>query len=222
MAYVHELSGSKLRSTMSSGFNEAVAAPTSSFAKKQLQKMGWEEGDGLGKNLQGMSKHIKVKQRENEIGLGHAKFEKDVQWWNNGMSSILSRLSGGKTKKIATDEELYKATNGKRFGMRAQRKQKGKWARTENISKEDEADAKSKVEWNGQGKAEVILKEVKSKKRKRSDKTEDGDKKKRKKEKKDKMKKEKNNSCEKDKSKDKKLSKKEKKEKKKKKREEKN
>jgi len=167
MAYVNELSGSKLRSKMGFGLNEAAAAPTSSFAKKQLEKMGWTEGDGLGKRRQGMSKHIKVKKRADEIGLGHVRTElqEQNQWWNDGMSSVLARLSGG-TKKTATDEDLYKATNGKRFGMRAQRKQTGKWARTETFSKEAEADARAKIEWNGQGEAKVILKKENKKKRK--------------------------------------------------------
>jgi Pin2-interacting protein X1 len=164
MAYVNELAGSKLRSKLGATLNEAVSAPTSAFAKKQLEKMGWAAGQGLGKNKQGMSSHIKVKKREDDVGLGHIKHELQTQqqWWNDSMGDVLAKLGGGgKAKKHMTDEDLYKATGGRRFGMRAQRKQKGKWARAETISEEAEQEAKSKVEWNGQGQAQILLKKKK-------------------------------------------------------------
>jgi Pin2-interacting protein X1 len=169
MAYVNELSGSKLRSKLGATLNESASAPSSSFAQRQLEKMGWSSGEGLGKHRQGMASHIKVKKREDEVGLGHVKPEfvqHQNQWWNDSMGSVLAKLSG-KKQKTATDEDLYNATGGARFGMRAQRKQTGKWARTETISEEDEEEAKSKVEWNGQGQAKIMLKETL--KRKKSD-----------------------------------------------------
>lgn len=180
MAYVNELAGSKLRSKMGSTLNEAVSAPSSSFAQQQLRKMGWQDGEGLGKNRQGMASHIRVTKRADEIGLGHVKpeLQQQEQWWNNGMSDVFSKLNGGKKKKKqskqVTDEDLFAATGGARFGMRAQRKQTGKWARAETISKEVEEEAKSKVEWNGTGKAKLLLtKEEKKKKRKNSDDNDD-------------------------------------------------
>ena len=181
MAYVNELAGSKLRSKMGSTLNEAVSAPSSSFAQQQLRKMGWQDGEGLGKNRQGMASHIRVTKRADEIGLGHVKpeLQQQEQWWNNGMSDVFSKLNGGKKKKKqskqVTDEDLFAATGGARFGMRAQRKQTGKWARAETISKEVEEEAKSKVEWNGTGKAKLLLtkEEKKKKKRKNSDDNDD-------------------------------------------------
>ena len=168
MAYVNELSGSKLRSKLGSSFNEAAAAPVAGFAKKQLEKMGWKSGQGLGKDRQGINTHIKVKKREDDVGIGHVKPELQVQeqWWNDSMGDVFSRLNGGKkkvTKKKFTDDELFEATGGARFGMRARRKQTAKWARAETHTKEDEDEAKSKLEWNGQGQAKVVLKEKKRK-----------------------------------------------------------
>jgi Pin2-interacting protein X1 len=198
MAYVHELSGSKLRSKLGSALNEAavadpLAANTGGFAAKQLEKMGWKAGHGLGKNLQGMATHIKVKKREDDVGIGHVKpeLEQQSQWWSESMGNVFAKLNGGKTKQTAavkeyTDEELFRATGGARFGMRAQRKQTGKWARAESMSKEEEDEARSKVEWNGQGQAKIVLnvEKEKSKKRKVLDEvTEDVPKKKTKKEK---------------------------------------
>jgi Pin2-interacting protein X1 len=193
MAYVHELSGSKLRSQLGAALNEAAVADplannNGSFAAKQLEKMGWKAGRGLGKNLQGMATHIKVKKREDDVGLGHVKpeLEQQSQWWTESMGNVFAKLNGGKKNaatattvggaaavavKKYTDEELFVATGGARFGMRAQRKQTGKWARAESMSREEEDEAKRKVEWNGQGKAMVILKKDKEvKKRKDVDK----------------------------------------------------
>ena len=34
-----------------------------------LQKMGWQEGSGLGKEQQGMTEHIKVKKLEDGAGV---------------------------------------------------------------------------------------------------------------------------------------------------------
>ena len=42
----------------------------SGYGKAMLSKMGWKEGDGLGKNRQGMAEAIKVKKREHQEGLG--------------------------------------------------------------------------------------------------------------------------------------------------------
>jgi Pin2-interacting protein X1 len=160
MAYATTLAGSKLRAKLGASLNEHVSAPTSDFAQQQLVKMGWSEGDGLGKRRQGMNSHITVKRREDNVGVGHSNVPThSQQWWKDCVGDTLAKL-GGKTKKKKrefTDEELFEATGGARFGMRAQRKAKAKWARTESQTEEEEREAQSRVEWNGQGAAEVKL-----------------------------------------------------------------
>ena len=198
MAYVHELSGSKLRSKLGAALNEAAVADplannNGSFAAKQLEKMGWKAGHGLGKNLQGISTHIKAKKRDDDVGIGHVKpeLEQQSQSWSESMGNVFAKLNGNKKNQTATssaavdatavavkkytDEELFIATGGARFGMRAQRKQTGKWARAESMSKEEEVEAKRKVEWNGQGQAKVILKTSHELKKKRKDVDEAGE-----------------------------------------------
>lgn len=157
MAYT-ALSGSKLRAKLGSSLNESASAPTSVFAKKQLEKMGWSEGSGLGKNGQGIHTHIKVKKRATDVGLGHSDLPKhdENQWWADTCGDTLSRLSGNK-KKPMTDQDLFQATGGARFGMRAQRKQTGKWARAEKKDSKAEEEALTQVEWNGTGQAKVVL-----------------------------------------------------------------
>lgn len=183
MAYVHELSGKKLRSKLGGVLNESVSAPTSSFARNQLKKMGWQEGEGLGRRNQGQSSHIRVSKRTEETsGLGHtpltvAAHSAGNSWWMQGMGNILTKLSttddsssNNKKKKkkkkkgnaessklmMPTDQQLWEATGGARFGMRAQRRQVGKWARTE--ARPSPADPpQTQPEWNGLGAAKVVI-----------------------------------------------------------------
>jgi len=197
MAYAADLCGSKLKAKLSSTMNEASAAPISltSFAAKQMAKMGWKEGTGLGKNRNGIVSHIKAKKREENLGLGMEKERTrklgvEGMWWSSNVSETLMRLQqnksdkkkGKKSKKdkkdkdkkskkkskevktkvpkVYTDEELFIATGGARFGMRAQRRAEGKWQRTESSQhlKDWEEEVKNKIEWNGLGKAHVVLK----------------------------------------------------------------
>mmetsp|Transcript_58 Transcript_58/g.107 ORF Transcript_58/g.107 Transcript_58/m.107 type:complete len:292 (-) Transcript_58:135-1010(-) len=196
MAYAMELSGRKYQKSMSNNLllNESVATGPSSFAKKQLELMGWKEGEGLGKNKQGLSTHVKVLKRKEEEGLGHdenknAKLMYEDQWWNSSLNATLAKFQSNKKQKkkqkkeqqqsiITTDEQLFVATGGARFGMRAQYRAEGKWARTEK--KEElivlEQKAQESMEWNGLGNAKVVLtsstssssKQVQEKKRRKN------------------------------------------------------
>ncbi|KAL0273404.1 UNVERIFIED_CONTAM: hypothetical protein PYX00_006073 [Menopon gallinae] len=52
------------------------------FARKQLEKYGWAEGEGLGKNRDGISKPLRPKLKFDNAGLGHdisQEFTDD--WW---------------------------------------------------------------------------------------------------------------------------------------------
>jgi len=191
MAYAADLCGSKLKAKLASTLNEASAVPMSatSFAAKQMAKMGWTEGTGLGKKRDGIVSHIKVQKREDSVGLGVEKERTrhmgvEGLWWSANLSETLMRLQQKKIKhkdekksktskkkktskkenetmqiKVYTDEELFAATGGARFGMRAQRRAEGKWRRTESSQslREWEDQVKDKIEWNGLGQAKVLL-----------------------------------------------------------------
>lgn len=129
----------------------------SAFAKKQMEKMGWTEGKGLGKTESGNASHIKVKKMEDNEGLGakaakDEKAEEDATWWHDGFASGLAKMhkkhgkKGKKDKKDKKDksdkkeksrppsyEELFAATGGARLGMRARADQSGKFKRSETI-----------------------------------------------------------------------------------------
>jgi Pin2-interacting protein X1 len=211
MAYTN-VCGKKLQAKLGGTLNESATShspallPSSqSFAKRQLEKMGWTEGTGLGKRQDGMQRHVVIKQREDEMGLGREK-EKAREignvWWKDSVGGTLARLQqqkktkknkmkgddGDETKKrrkegksrerkskrahsegggssfsvpirTYTDEELFEATGGARFGMRAQRRAEGKWKRTESGSEiiEMERAAKLNMEWNGRGSARLVV-----------------------------------------------------------------
>ncbi|KAL7529248.1 hypothetical protein ACHAWF_002900, partial [Thalassiosira exigua] len=199
MAYTN-VCGKKLRAKMGGVLNESAASHSpallsshQSFAKRQLEKMGWTEGTGLGKRRDGVKDHVKIRQREDEVGLGREKEaakEASNAWWKDCAGGTLARLQqqqkkkSGKEKKSSkrekdgrkdkakserestatvktfTDEELFAATGGARFGMRAQRRAEGKWKRTESGSEHSELERKAKesMEWNGRGSAQVVVK----------------------------------------------------------------
>ncbi|KAK2864002.1 hypothetical protein Q7C36_003156 [Tachysurus vachellii] len=52
--------------------NSAWSNDESKFGQKMLERMGWSKGKGLGKSEQGATEHIKVKVKNNSLGLGTA------------------------------------------------------------------------------------------------------------------------------------------------------
>ena len=136
---------------------DGVGSKVSVFARRQMEKMGWEEGKGLGKNETGIVKHIKAVKRDDNSGLGLEEVkaaELTDNWWHDGFSKNLKAYSsstGGKKKKLSKKRrnkdddvdgtnappsyaELFAATGGARLGMRARASQKGKILRTEGLS----------------------------------------------------------------------------------------
>ena len=180
------LAGSKLRKKLSSSLQEHAAAPTSDFAQKQLQKMGWSHGEGLGKRKNGVTTHIRVNRRAENTGLGAEKKALEEQqqgesWWKDGFAERLAALSKKKEKKVYTDEELFEATGGARFSMRAAPTKKlAKWRRAEGDvqpskasgSETDEAEALTKEEKKAR---KAAKKKRKEEKRKRKSMESDGD-----------------------------------------------
>ena len=67
---VDHIVGKKMMEKMGSSMNESRAAPMGHFGSKMMKKMGWKEGEGLGKNNDGMKLHIRINKREDSVGLG--------------------------------------------------------------------------------------------------------------------------------------------------------
>ena len=99
MAYATKLCGSKLRDKLTLTFNELSSQKisTNAFAAKQTAKMGWTERTGLGKKRDGIASHIKVRKREENIGLGVEKectrqMGVEGMWWSSSVSNTLMKL----------------------------------------------------------------------------------------------------------------------------------
>ena len=181
------LVGRKHKAKLGADLNESVATGPNDFARKQLEKLGWKEGTGLGKNRDGRAEHIRVTKRRDGQAIGAASTDIDPvvtgdQWWKSSVGNTLARLAAAKKQKKSkkskkeekkkkkrkleyTDEELFEATGGARFGMRAQTQQMGKWNRAEDAITKDEEDlAKSKTEWDGMAAPKVLLSSTKESK----------------------------------------------------------
>jgi Pin2-interacting protein X1 len=145
----------KTAATLGQSIHDGVGSKVSVFARRQMEKMGWQEGKGLGKNENGISKHIKATKKDDNSGLGLESVvseEVTENWWHDAFSKQLKTFlpcSTGKKQKLKKIErgsknnsasdidappsyaELFAATGGARLGMRARASQKGKILRTE-------------------------------------------------------------------------------------------
>jgi len=59
------------------------------FGMKMLQKYGWKEGDGLGKDRDGRSEIITTKKRIESEGIGVT--QKQRYWWENMYDNLLQK-----------------------------------------------------------------------------------------------------------------------------------
>ncbi|XP_014207323.1 uncharacterized protein LOC106638582 [Copidosoma floridanum] len=77
---------------------------SSKFGQKMLEKMGWSSGKGLGAKEQGMVEHVRVKVKNDQVGIGFAK-DKDDQWTGHqeNFDSFLQNLQ--KEQFAPTSEE---------------------------------------------------------------------------------------------------------------------
>ncbi|XP_018329020.1 G patch domain-containing protein 4 [Agrilus planipennis] len=97
------------------------------FAKKQLEKYGWREGQGLGKNETGISKAIKPKLKFDTSGVGHNsadEFKND--WWNNIYNRAASNIDVSVNSdnnvqlKLTSKESIDISTKGYMKGLKCQ------------------------------------------------------------------------------------------------------
>ncbi|AAZ11326.1 G-patch domain containing protein, putative [Trypanosoma equiperdum] len=83
----------------------------SSIAKRMLERQGWKEGSGLGKNGQGVKTYIKVNRRDPGVatGLGHAAEMGQTSSFEVELDAVYSSLASSerkaKTKMSKKDQE---------------------------------------------------------------------------------------------------------------------
>jgi hypothetical protein len=83
----------------------------SNFGFRMLQKMGWKEDAGLGRNEDGITERVKMKKRGQGVGLGVDETDLGAQGWSQtakGFNSILSSLKD----KYGSPEKKKKPKKG--------------------------------------------------------------------------------------------------------------
>lgn len=125
------------------------------FGYKLLQKMGWEEGKGLGLNEDGSLHHLKVKIKKDQRGLGCVN-DYDNTWIKHadGFDSLLKSLKVDqgtveKTEKKKSRKEKKERKEGK--DKKSKRKEKSKREevaeeKSFEVSKHTKKEKKSKKE----------------------------------------------------------------------------
>ncbi|CAK9156578.1 unnamed protein product [Ilex paraguariensis] len=86
-----------------------VGVARKSAAFRLMKQMGWEEGEGLGKDKQGIKGHVRVKNKQDTTGVG---LEKPNNWAfdTSQFDSILKRLKV-QAAEINSDEAVEKDDN---------------------------------------------------------------------------------------------------------------
>lgn len=89
--------------------NSAWSKDESKFGQKMLERMGWSKGKGLGKTEQGATEHIKVKVKNNSLGLGtNASNEDNWIAHQDDFNQLLAELNnchGQNTTNESVQEE---------------------------------------------------------------------------------------------------------------------
>ncbi|KAM7275193.1 hypothetical protein ACFE04_017059 [Oxalis oulophora] len=81
-----------------------VGVHRESAAFKLMKQMGWEEGEGLGKDKQGIKSHVKVKNKQDTVGVG---LDKPNPWAfdTTQFDNILKKLKVQSAKPVDDDAE---------------------------------------------------------------------------------------------------------------------
>merc|ERR1712226_53333 len=81
----------------------------SSFGAKLMSKMGWKDGDGLGKNKQGRIKNITATTKNNNFGIGHTlKRDSDFVAGQDEFNAVLKMLNDNDTSELANTKRSKK------------------------------------------------------------------------------------------------------------------
>lgn len=84
----------------------------SKFAEDQLKKYGWNKGDGIGKNNQGIVNPIKASFKFDNTGVGYdIADEFTTNWWEHLFNHTAKKIdaSNGLKRKETNDEEKSKS-----------------------------------------------------------------------------------------------------------------
>lgn len=123
------LAGQKEKQRISSDPNNLNwSKDESKFGFRMLQKMGWSPGKGLGVNEDGKKEHIKIKLKDNTLGVGATK--KSVDNWlghTDAFSRLLADLNSqtpSETSSVADESQEEDDTKDKKKKEKKEKKDK--------------------------------------------------------------------------------------------------
>eukprot|EP00038_Savillea_parva_P002030 m.109926 g.109926 ORF g.109926 m.109926 type:complete len:347 (+) comp10702_c0_seq2:78-1118(+) len=75
--------------------NKGWSDDKSKYGHRMLEKMGWSDGNGLGKKGNGITSHIKVRTKNNALGVGASNRDVDYAWLDtqDTFNSLLKDLN---------------------------------------------------------------------------------------------------------------------------------
>lgn len=112
--------------------NQAWKNDKSKFGLKMLQKMGWTEGKGLGKHEDGVSEHVKVSKKSNNLGLGATHDASGAAGWAsaavsfNGVLEALGKAYGGAGAGAAGGDSTKKGEKRAKKARKAEKRRRDK------------------------------------------------------------------------------------------------
>jgi len=88
---------------LGSSLNDYSGMGVSAFAKKQMEKLGWQEGKGLGAEEDGIVDAIKLKRRVQGEGIGEDTRrveEVNDEWWRSAFDKGAGKMLKKDGKKV--------------------------------------------------------------------------------------------------------------------------
>mmetsp|Transcript_5017 Transcript_5017/g.7245 ORF Transcript_5017/g.7245 Transcript_5017/m.7245 type:complete len:248 (+) Transcript_5017:99-842(+) len=88
--------------------NNKWANDKSAFGRRMLSKMGWSEGDGLGKNRQGTATNLRAIRREENLGIGAKTDTYGENGWTETRDNFHTVLANLRAQNDASEQPKKK------------------------------------------------------------------------------------------------------------------
>ena len=122
----------------------------STFGAKILEKFGWKEGEGLGKEKNGITEAIQIKRREENMGLGKTKKEImwNDKWWEQSYNNILKDIKPHHNEKKENHKERKKSEDKSAKKRKNSNVSSGKKERKDSVNSVNKKERKNSTNSN--------------------------------------------------------------------------
>jgi Pin2-interacting protein X1 len=128
---------------LGSKMNDSAASKPSAYAMRMMEKMGWKEGQGLGKDETGIAEHIIIHKREDKMGLGidnmAAAESVTDNWWHSAFTANLNVFkSNMKKSSKKSDKEDKKEKKREKKDKKNKKDKKDKESKSKDLDNDGE------------------------------------------------------------------------------------